>query len=188
MKKYIKIILSASALVGLQAYGQNLVQNPGFETGTFADWTIGGIFTGGVVGGAAHSGSYGAVLFPQFPLTASLSQNIPVNSGDEYDVSFWLASPGEFNSIAASFGGSQLLNITSSSFFFYTEFTYNDVAEGNGDLSFTFGGPGWFYLDDVSVTDVTPAGVPDFAPGFALTAATLIGLCGWAYKVRQHAA
>jgi hypothetical protein len=54
-------------------------------------------------------------------------------------------------------------------------------------ISFGFGPqPGNYELDDVSVTDVTPTGVPDSGIGLLLTAATLFGVCGLARKLRRN--
>jgi hypothetical protein len=89
MKNHVKIILSALALAGFQAYGQNLVLNPGFETGNFDDWTRSGNLGATAVntGGYAHSGTYGAALGP-VGSDGFLTQDITTIPGDLYDISF----------------------------------------------------------------------------------------------------
>jgi hypothetical protein len=61
------LVGSPSALAGT---GPNTIQNPGFESGTFAGWAGGGSFGAyaNVVAGSAHSGTYSAVIgYPYRP-------------------------------------------------------------------------------------------------------------------------
>ena len=183
MKNLTKLILSAWAVAGLQVYGQNLVQNPGFETGDFTHWTIGSPASfdyGSLVSSSdPHSGSYNA-FFNAAPGTGTLSQTILVTAGDVYDVSFWLATdtPGGPAPFGASFGGTQLLSTTDSGTG-YNQYDFTDVAAGNGVITFSFSRGNSFEVDDVSVTDVTPVGVPDSGPHLLLIAITFSGVCGW---------
>jgi hypothetical protein len=173
MKHLAKLIFSAWALAGLQAYA-NLVQNPGFETGSFTSWTIGNpasfAYGSSVLSTDPHSGTYSAFL-EAAPGTATLSQAIPVTAGDVYDVSFWLATvSGGGSSFGAYFGGTQLLSGAGSGAG-YNEYNYTGLAAGTGVISFSFARDDAFELDDISVTYVTPAGVPD-----AESTAGLLGL------------
>ena len=82
--------------------GQSLIQNGGFETGSFDDWT----FSGDTVMGpdiynavessasqytVVHSGKYGAFLGDT--KLASLSQSFSTVAGQYYRVSLWLDNP-----------------------------------------------------------------------------------------------
>jgi hypothetical protein len=116
MKNQIKLMLAAVALVGFQAQAQNLVQNPGFETGDFTDWTLTGNtgFTSVASGNQyVHSGTYGG----QFGAVGSdgfLSQAL--SSGSSlYDVSFWLYDDGggPNENFTASLGGVTLFGLSS---------------------------------------------------------------------------
>jgi subtilase family serine protease len=92
------------ALAGRQVTvqtGQNLVQNGGFETGDFSDWTLQGSTEDNLVVRSAsqtphpelvHSGSWGALL-GQVGGLAYLSQTLPTSPGQLYVLSFWADSP-----------------------------------------------------------------------------------------------
>ena len=173
-------LLCVLTLAGTQAYA-NLVQNPGFETGDFTDWTKGNpaFFNYGslVHSTDPHSGTYSAFL-EAAPGTATLSQAIPVTAGDVFDVSFWLATvSGDGSSFGAYFGGVLLLSGAGSGAG-YNEYNYTGLAAGTGVISFSFarGDGDAFELDDISVTDVTPAGVPDAASTAGLLGLGLAGL------------
>ncbi len=93
MKRHFALIAGTLALWSTPSFAQNLVQNPGFETGNFADWTA----TGSVVApglGLAQSGSFGAQLNDM----GSISQAIATTPGDSYHIEFWLTLAGTFGS------------------------------------------------------------------------------------------
>ena len=58
----------------------------------------------------------------------------------------------------------------------YNEYNYTGLAAGTGVISFSFARDDAFELDDISVTDVTPAGVPDAASTAGLLGLGLAGL------------
>jgi subtilase family serine protease len=74
---------------------QSLVQNGGFETGSFSSWTLTGNTSDNVVSASRitpHSGDYDAV-FGQYGSLAYLSQTVPTSPGQAYLLSFWLSNP-----------------------------------------------------------------------------------------------
>lgn len=88
--------------------GQSIVQNGGFETGDFTDWTLVGhsvasgsgngptVYNAVEPGGSggyqvAHSGNYGAFLGDT--QIATLAQTLNTVPGGRYLVSFWLNNP-----------------------------------------------------------------------------------------------
>jgi hypothetical protein len=191
MKNQIKIIVSALAVAGFQAYGQ-LVANGGFETGDFTGWTWGGNTgaTGVAGGGYAHSGSYGAYLGP-VGSDGTLTQTIATTAGDAYNITFWhFGYNGTPNDFSVSFGGIVLLSYVNDTTqpTTYTQYTFTEVAtSASSVLQFAFrNDPAYQGLDDVSVVDTGVASAPDFGPGFALTAVTLLGVCGFSRKLRRQ--
>src|SRR5208337_1719782 len=75
--------------------GVQLVQNGGFETGSFSSWAQSGNFVDSSVSSSSpcvHSGIYGALLGPVGSL-GYISQTLPTSPGGTYLVSLWLNSP-----------------------------------------------------------------------------------------------
>jgi len=190
-------MLSALALAAFQAHAGNLVLNGNFGTGTFADWNV----TPGTSGSPdisvrsgfsySPSGNFGA-SFAQFgsptPPYDTISQNITVNPGHVYDVSFYLQNNGSpDDAFTANFGGKLLLSLNNVNAFTFVQESYTDVPAGNGVLTFSgYQNPAQFALTDIVVTDAGSAAVPDSGPGLALMAATLIGVCGFSHKLRRR--
>lgn len=182
--------LLATAAIAVSALGlsapvlaQNLVTNPGFETGNFAGWTLSGNtgFTG-VSTTNPHSGSYAAFLGP-VGSTGTLSQWIPTIAGDTYNVGFWLLSDGGTpNSFSATFGSNPiLLNLSNSGAFSYFDFTFTATGSAPTLLSFTYRqDPAYWYLDDVSV--VGPRGA---VPEPATWAMMLLGFGAIGFAMRK---
>jgi len=98
------LVVVLMALLGASAGWADPVANPGFETGDFTGWTLGGACTGvsptsngpcwsdvvnstpyGLVEGS-YSGKFGAQPDPM-----TISQSITIPAADYYEVSFWMA-------------------------------------------------------------------------------------------------
>jgi hypothetical protein len=134
-----------------------------------------------VFAGGAHSGTYSA-SFDDASSIGSLDQTIATTPGDVYDISFWLSADtqGGIN-VSGSFGSDTFYSVNSLHNGSYIQITANDLL-GTGSstlLHLTFqdiGSVSSGYLDDISVTDVTPAGVPDAASTAGLLGLGLAGL------------
>jgi PEP-CTERM motif-containing protein len=162
MNKKILFIIAVLASAALSARAQNLVTNPGFETGDFSGWTqFGDTSFTDVQSFNVHSGSFAAEFGP----TASdggITQNIATTPGITYTVDFWLDNrdTSGTNHMSASFAGVTVLTLTSAPAFTYTEYTFSVLATTSSSLlQFSFyNPPSWWDLDDVSVTAVPEPG------------------------------
>src|SRR4029077_11878699 len=98
MNRKTPLLIAVLASAAVSAHAQNLVANPGFETGNFTGWTLSGD-TGfcGVTNQNPHSGRFCAVLATQHrppPDYGFLDQTITTVVGQLYHVDFWLANIG----------------------------------------------------------------------------------------------
>jgi hypothetical protein len=193
MKNQIKVVVSALAVIGLQAYGQNLVQNPGFETGDLTDWSAtGNLSPAGVStsfdGYVPNSGSY-FYYFGQVTTEGYLSQTIDTVPGDSYDFSFWMAGNGTGpNYLQAAWDGATIFDtgdpIAEQP---YTLYSFDETATGpTTTIQFTVrNDPSYDALDDVSVIDQGPAtaSAPDAASTLGLLGVAMAGLAGLRRKL-----
>ena len=133
-----------------------LVQNGGFETGSFSSWTQAGNTSdsGVTTGGYAHSGTYGAYLGPSGSL-GYLSETLATVPGQTYFISFWLENFAVgVNEFSVAWNGSTLYDQTSIPILGWSNYTFAVTATTTSTvLQFGFrNDPNWFGLDDISVT------------------------------------
>ena len=148
-----------------------LVQNDGFETGDFTDWTLNAPDGGSPynfvasassgLGISPHSGTYFAALGEVGTPLAYLSQTLPTIAGQKYLLSLWLYNPlagssRNPNEFSVSWNGSTLYdqkNIAKSS---WVNMQFVVGATG-GSTVLQIGGRNdnsYLGLDDVSLTPV----------------------------------
>ena len=87
---------AALTVYSVAAGATNALQNGGFESGSFAGWTLAGDTNDMLIStnsAYAHSGRYGAQLGPGSPPGGSLSETVATVPGTSYQLSFWLDSP-----------------------------------------------------------------------------------------------
>ena len=171
-------VVTGSVLVG-----QPLVQNGGFETGDFTDWTLAGdagnydLVDNSGVYVASHSGSYVALL-GEVNTQAYLSQTLPTVPGQKYLLSLWLenslagshSNPNEFS---VSWNGSALYDKKNIGVINWTNMLFV-VTASNSSTVLKIGGRNdndYLGLDDVSV-------VPAVAPGISTQPTNLTILSG----------
>jgi len=206
MLRGIALIATLGVIERQTATAQNLLVNPGFETGNFAGWTLSGstAFEGVSSSFATtpYTGSYSA-FFGAVNTYNIISQTFATTAGDQYNISFALDnSGGPYSEVDVDWGGKQVWDIQPTGTFGWTVFGFDELATGSSTtVSFAFRqDPSYFNLDDTSVVDLTgntaftavdnistlappipdpnkPAYVPDHGAGFWTAAATLLGLC-----------
>ncbi len=181
---------------------QNIVNNCGFESGSFSSWTVGGNTANpggnyyGVDAFDAHSGNYGAYLSQDFLVGTSpvtLSQTLTTTPGTEYVISFWLEqdtapTTGYNHAFGAVFGSTTLLSLSPTvtvpgTVGSFVEYTFDEMAtSATTTIQFSFeNDDNYWSFDDVSVT-ATPEPSTLLSTGAAL--ATL--LLFWRSKSRQR--
>ena len=142
--------------------GQSLVQNGGFETGSFSSWTESGntAYTSVGSGNATyvHSGTFAALLGPSGSL-GYLTQNLPTSAGQTYLLSFWLANPvnGTTEQFQANWNGTTVTNLLNPGVLPWNNYTVRVTASStNTALQFGFrNDPDYFGLDDIAVIPIS---------------------------------
>jgi len=160
-------LLAAPGIVS--ATPMDLIQNGGFETGDFSNWTVSGnMGFVKVLPGFGHAGSNYAAGNGAVGSLGYISQLINTVPGAVYDVSFWLSNvanesnlvlPNYFELLAGNQSVFSLANFALP--FPYTNFTGTFTATGaQTNVQFAFMHTPWMWLlDDVSATQRN--GVPE---------------------------
>jgi hypothetical protein len=192
LKTYIKAIAAIIPIFfGASLRADNIVTNPGFETGDLTGWTLSGAHSSAPENGVyygvdfadAHAGAYGA-YFGAVGGTQTLSQSLTTSPGTSYTVSFWLAQApdtpaGYVNSVTVSFGGTTLLSQTGLGQIPFSQYSFDGLATSALTvLAFSFRDDTGFYsLDDISVATGPASSVPE--PATSLLGAPVLGLLSW---------
>jgi hypothetical protein len=155
----------------------NLIDNPGFETGNFSGWSVAPAAGGSYfyVGANPHSGNYAAVFGAYLPPDRDeIYQNVPTIPGHTYQISYWVANAGgDPTEIRSTWGGAVLEDLFPTNGFPYQQHTFTRTVDSNATsktTEFRIGGyqaPAYWYLDDVSVTDLTSTPAGPFVTGQA---------------------
>ena len=146
--------------------GWQLVQNGGFETGSFSSWGESGNFLDCSVSSSApavHSGTYGALLGSSGSL-GYLSQTLPTVPGQLYLLSLWLDSPDGLspNEFMVGWNGTPVFDQTDIGAIGWTNLQFYLTATGtNTVVEFGFrDDESYLGLDDIAVSALASAGGP----------------------------
>lgn len=164
----------------------NLVANGSFETGDFTGWTLvtpdSDSYTW--VGGASYyppeDGNY-AAFFGAVGSDGTISQTLTTIPGQTYDLTGWYENDGLTpNNGGVLWDGVILGGFTNESSHPWEEFYFSVTGTGSDSLEF-FGrdDPGWWGLDNVSVSVPEPTSV-------ALTALGLLAIVAARRKSKQQ--
>ena len=177
--RFIGALAIAAALSSVASAAGNIVQNGGWETGDFTDWTnnAGPDFVT-TNPSYVHSGDYG-LAWGAVGHLGTIDQELTTSAGAEYELSFWYSIlDGPTNEIAAYVGGTEVydafdptvgagwINVTE-------DFTASSTST---DLEFGLRqDPGYSALDDISVTQISSSvpGPAALVPFVAASLATL---------------
>lgn len=163
MKKILLLMAGVFMFGVTGVVNAELVTNGGFETEDFSGWELTGNNALSSVVDGSHSGDWSGT-FGAIRLLAYISQDLATNTGDQYNLTFWLGNNGTgTNHFLVTWGGETVYEMINSDDFDYTQFTFSGLTATSTSTELTFGfrnDPSCFYIDDISVTSSSPVPEP----------------------------
>jgi hypothetical protein len=152
---------------GASADTSNLVVNPGFETGSLANWSC-TANSGAVVGTPVHTGTHALAATPAGSDDAQCTQTISVQPNSSYSLSSWVQGPYVY--LGTSGDGTTDVSTWSNSS------TWNQLSTtfktGAATTSVTVYLHGWYGQSTYYADDVTLTGAAGSSPSATATTAT----------------
>jgi hypothetical protein len=168
LRKVLKAVLLLSTLVNI-CLSQNIVVNPGAETGELSPWTSTDFSHGwGVLSELTKSGTYYFVTFCSNACTP-LVQTLTLHPGSTYSVIFWAFSFDTADTLTVNIGTTSFSPTLSAS---YQRFSTSFIAT-TASMALQFVGDATYVgMDDVTVYEISssPTVKPSFIPSRAPTA------------------
>ena len=142
---------------GASADTTNLVANPGFETGSLANWTC-SAGTASVVGSPAHSGTHALAATPTSSDTAQCTQTISVQPNSSYSLSAWVQGPYVYLGTSGD-GTTDVSTWSNSSSWNQLSTTFKTGASTTSVTLYLHGwyGQAAYYADDVTLSGAAGA-------------------------------
>jgi len=127
-----KIFTVLGVVASIVAFSQNLVQNPGFESG-LSNWTA-GTGSGYTLPTAETDTPYQGANYAKYTATATTGfyQNIPISANTQYTVSFWYKSSGSGNGARI---WSCFLDAANAPIYLTSDATTDPLRNNNGFLA-----------------------------------------------------
>lgn len=177
MRLRIPTLIGLLIIASTAAQAQNLVANPGFETGDFTGWTVTGE-NASVESDVGRGGGFAASFGGLAPDVNVLTQTLLTQVGQQYTLTFFAQTPefnippGSPNSLTVSFSGAIVdgpLTVPDNPT--YQQFRYTVTADSTStELRFEISNdPDFTQLDDISVIAVSAAAPEPSALAFVLT-------------------
>ncbi|HEX2905764.1 MAG TPA: glycosyl hydrolase 53 family protein, partial [Phototrophicaceae bacterium] len=156
--------LKASASITVSSY-KNYAQNPGFETGDFAPWTVEGAVTAVDISKEAsnvHTGDYALHYWLGEPFSFTLSQTVTNLPDGTYTLSAWTHGGGGekiLQLFVSDYGGEPLTaEIVNTEWLVWSTPTISAFTVTGGQctigLRVTSPGGSWAFLDDVALVKI----------------------------------
>jgi hypothetical protein len=130
---------------------ENLVDNCGFETGTWYPWRIGEVCFCGVTTSARFSGKFG-VQYGSPCCLEPLYQRVPTVAGQKYALTFWLRNTGQPNAFRVYWDGALVYDLVDAPDFPWTPFCLEGLVASQDQTVLQFGfynQPEWWFIDDI---------------------------------------
>jgi chitinase len=170
------VVLATAGVVAMtasaQAVAANLVQNPGFESGSLSPWSCSNS-SGSVVTSPTHSGSYALQAMPAGNDDAQCSQTIAVQPSSSYTLTAW--TQGSYVYLGDSGTGTTDSSTWTSSSSWTQQTT--SFTTGVSTTSVTIWLHGWYgqgtyYADDISLTGPSGTGPSSSGSGGSTSASS----------------
>jgi hypothetical protein len=162
---YFYTVLNALIILRICLSQQNLIQNPGGESGNLAPWTSSNDqTTGWSIGILQPHGGSKSIRTECSSSCAPLIQTLTLNSGSVYFVSFWSKVDSGTGSITMTIGTTTFTNDLTGTYQYFSTSFIASAATMSLQFAATSTANQQRRLDDVSLYAIAPTQIPSVAP------------------------